>query len=334
MSNDVARLMNDVNVVTSVLSPDVDEVKMMLRLEEVLSNYEIHRKSTKKLGNDFEENIELYTAAKRIEGLSEITLKGFLYELKAFSNYVNKPTIQINTADIRKYLASNDRWMMSTVGSKLSKIKSFFGWAVEEEILLRNPASKIKPPKLPQRLPKSLSIRQLEIVRDSCITLRERALVEVGYSTAARVSELASMKISDVNFQNMSIRIIGKGNKEDYVYLSDKAMYHLEKYLNQRKESVKGKSNYLFIGERRPFRDLTPGAVESIVDKIEQRTDISKKLTPHVLRHSFATLAMENHADLADVQSILRHKNPNTTLVYAQVSEERKKQAHKRFHVQ
>jgi site-specific recombinase XerD len=91
---------------------------------------------------------------------------------------------------------------------------------------------------------------------------------------------------------------------------------------------------YLFVTERKPYRQISTRNIERIIDKIEKRAKISKKLTPHVFRHTFATLAMENGADLADVQQLLGHENPSTTLVYAHVSEERKKQAHKRYHVQ
>ncbi|RDW18496.1 integrase [Oceanobacillus arenosus] len=303
-------------------------------MEEILSNYEIHRKTTADLENDFEENIKMYIDAKRVEGLSDITLQGYYIELRLFARFVDKPTVQVNTSDIRKYLASNDTWMASTVDSKLSKIKSFYGWLVGEEIQLRNPASKIKPPKKPKRLPRGLSVEELEIVRESCKTIRERALIEVAYSTGARVSELANMKISDIDFRNMSIDIIGKGDKERIVYLSFKAMHHLNKYLKNRKESRFGKSDYVFIGERRPFREMTTSGIERVVNKIEERANISKKLTPHVFRHTFATLSMENGASITDVQHLLGHDRPETTQIYAIVSEERKKQAHRRYHAQ
>src|SRR5690606_12206051 len=112
-------------------------------------------------------------------------------------------------SDIRKYLASNKNWQMSTVDNKLSRIKTFFGWLVQEEILLRDPSTKIKPPKKPKRLPKGLTIEELEIVRDSCRDLRERALIEVMYSTACRLSEIQNMKIADINSQEMSMHVIG-----------------------------------------------------------------------------------------------------------------------------
>jgi site-specific recombinase XerD len=330
MANDTARLSNDLQVIFSTLAPDIEMNKLEVRLEEVLSNYEIQRRTLKDIENDLAEKIEMYLSARAIEGLSDLTLQGSEGELKRFAEYINKPTVQITTADIRKYLASDKQWMMSTVDNKLSKIKTFFGWLVREEILLRDPSAKIKPPKKPKRLPKALNIEELELVRESCKTLRERALMEVMYSTGCRLSEIMNMKINDISGTEMSAKVIGKGDKERVVYLTPKAMYHLRKYLESRNDDCE----YLFVTDRKPARKMANRTIERIIDKIQSRAKISKKLTPHVFRHTAATLMMENGADLADVQQILGHENPSTTLVYAHVSEERKKQAHKRYHAQ
>lgn len=334
MINDTARLMNDVRTIVSTISPDMDEVKLTHRLEEIIHNYNVNRKSNEDLENDLQEKIEMYINARRIEGYSKSTLDGYRIELGMFSRFVDKSIVLVSTSDIRKFLASNDSWKSSTVDKKLSSIKAFFAWLVDEEMMLNNPASRIKPPKKPQRLIKGLSIKEIEIVRESCKTDRERALMEVMYSTACRVSEIANIKISDIDKQNMSINVVGKGDKERTVYLSDKALYHLNKYLLSRKENRYKPSEYLFIGIRNPFKNITTAALERIVDKIEQRANITKTLTPHVFRHTAGMLMMENGATLEDVQHILGHSSPSTTLIYAHVSEERKKQAHRRYHVQ
>jgi integrase/recombinase XerD len=317
-------------VITSTLAPDVEMNKLEVRLEEILSNYEIHRKSEKDIENDIQDKIEIFLSARKIEGLSPKTLDGYKMELNMFAGFLNKAVVQITTSDIRKYLAHKKIWSIGTIDHKLSVIKTFFGWLVKEEMLLRDPSAKINAPKKPKRLPKSLSIEELEIVRDSCETLRERALIETMYSTGCRLAEIMNMKISDINSQDMSMHVIGKGNKERIVYLSIKAMHQLRKYLNARKDDCET----LFVTDRKPNRKMTNRTIERIIDKIQTRAKVSKKLTPHVFRHTFATLAMENGADLADVQQLLGHEDPSTTLIYSNVSEERKKQAHKRFHVQ
>lgn len=329
--NDTARLMNDLEVIVSTLAPETEQDKLYIRLEEVLSNYKIHRKSLKDIENDLLDKIDIYLSARTIEGLSPKTIAGYRIELIQFSKHINKPVVQITTSDIRKYLAHNPKWMMSTVDRKLSVLKAFFGWMVKEEVVLRDPSAKINAPKKPTRLPKSLSIEEIETVRDACEDLRERALVEVLFSTAARLGEVAGLKITDINTQDLSVRLIGKGNKERISYLSIKAMHQLRKYLNSRNDDC----DYLFVTERKPIRKMSHRNIERIIDQIGSRVSISQKLTPHKFRHSFATHFLNQGADIADVQAILGHSDASTTLgYYAQVSEERKRNAYRKFHVQ
>lgn len=334
MINDTAKLMNDMNVVTSIVAPDVDEVKLMHRLEEILSNYDVKRKQDLDIEDDTQEKISIFLSAKEIAGLSQKTLDGYSMELEMFADFTKKAIANVRTHDIRMFLASGKQWQLSTVDKKLSVLRSFFGWLVKNEVILRDPTAKVETPKIPKRLPKYLTIEELEIVRDSCETLRERALVEVMYSTGCRLAEVANLKRSDVDHRSMSASIIGKGNVERIVYFSFRAMHHLNKYLNQRKEGTTKESDYLFLRERRPFTKLSDRSIQRMINGIEKRADISKKITPHVFRHTFASLGMENGADLVDIQRLLGHESPETTQIYAHVSEERKRQAHRRYHVQ
>lgn len=279
---------------------------------------------------DLPEKVALYLASKKIEGLSKNTLKEYKIELSLFARYCKKPTALISAADIRGFLASFESAKMSTLGQKLSVLKSFFGWMVKEEILLRDPTAKVNPPKKPKRLPKGLTIEELETVRESCKTLRQRALLEVMYSTGCRLSEMVGMNRNDINIQSMNLKVIGKGNKERVVYLSFKALFHLKKYLKSRTDDCEA----LFVTERQPYRRMGNRAIQRDIDKIEHTAKISKKLTPHIMRHTFATLSMDAGIELADLQHLLGHSNPGTTLIYANVSEERKQQAFKKYHVQ
>lgn len=327
---DTARLVNDINVIVSMLCPDIDSMKLNIRLEEVVSNYEIHRKTITAIEEDVSEKVALFIASKRLEGLSEVSLKSYQIELRVFEKCFPKAVVQITTSEIRQYLARNDKWKMSTVETKLSILKTFFGWLVREEILLRDPTAKINPPRKERRLPKGLSIEELEMIREACVSLRERALVEVFYSTGCRLSELANMKKADINMQSMSMKVIGKGNKERVVYLSFKALYHLNKYLNDRKDDCEN----LFVTLRKPYRGMGNRAIQREINNIENRVNLSKKLTPHVMRHTFAQLSMDAGIELADLQHLMGHSNPSTTLIYSNVSEERKQQAFKKYHVQ
>lgn len=328
--NDNRKLITDlvINIMTSF--PSTDEVKLAIRIEEVVGNFNAESKTADGLKEDLIDNIKLYISAKRLEGLSELTLEDYYRELMLFEFRVQKPTIRITTADIRQYLAGNDDVMASTQGKKLSVIKSFFSWLVDEEIVLRNPAARIKQVKQPKRLPKALTEIELEKLREACETLRERALLEVMYSTGCRLSEVSGMKRNDVNWAAGSIRVIGKGNKERVVYLNPKAIYHVEQYLEECK-GTENESEYLLSTERRPYRQMKSKTIQDAVDKIASRTDIEKNVTPHVFRHTMATLAMENGIELGDLQQLLGHSNPGTTLRYAEVSEDRKHNAHKKF---
>lgn len=330
MINDTARLMNDLSVVISVLAPEMNEIKMKMWVEEVLCNYQIEHKTQQNLEDDLQEHINKFLSAKSVKRLSIKTLEGYLIELRLFANHVDKPVVKITKEDINDYLSSKKEWSAGTVDKKLSNIKNFFSWLVNEGYLLKNPAATIDPPVKPKRLPKALSIDELELVRESCETIRERAIIEVMYSTGCRLSEVADMKIKDIIITEKKMKVIGKGDKERIVYLTSKSLYHLRKYLKSRNDDCE----YLFVTERKPYRKLSNRTFKDIVDKVHQRTDIEMKITPHVFRHTKATLMRENGADISEIQEVLGHENVSTTLMYARVSEERKQQAHRRYHVQ
>lgn len=329
MTNDMSQLKMQLHAAISIISPDTPRDILSVRVEEVLYNYNIEQKSYKKLANDLNEKFEMFLSAKEMEGHSPKTIKDYRMELRLFNRFVSKPTVQIDTRDIREYLSSLDAIEMSTRGKKLTVLRSFFGWLVEEEVLLKNPTTKIKSPKKKRRLPKGLSVGELAYAREMCSTHRERALLEVLYSTGARLSEITGMRISEYNHQNMCISVIGKGNKERKVYLTEGAKYHLDRYLSVRKD--KCECDYLFITTRKPYRQVSNRSIQDEVEKIGNRCNLSKKITPHVFRHTLAQTLLDNGAALEEVQHILGHSEISTTQIYAHVSEERKRSAHKRF---
>ncbi|WP_404427326.1 tyrosine-type recombinase/integrase [Ureibacillus chungkukjangi] len=323
-------LLNEIATIVKMSSVDIDEVKLQTYLDDLLSNYYIEEKTNEMHQEDSEDYLKLYLNSIRLENYSNETITSYKYVLRAFIDFVEKPIIQVTTADIRKFLGTFSELKASTVNTKLIILRSFFKWLVVEDFLLRNPTLKIKMPKQPKRLREGLSIEELEIVRESCENARERALIEFFYSTGCRLSEIRNLNLEDINWQDMSTRVIGKGNKERKVYLSYKALFFLKKYLKTRDDDCPA----LFATVRRPFRRLTNRGIQYQVDKIEQRADINKKLTPHVLRHTFAMLGMESGMEIADLQHLLGHENPaTTTQVYAPVSEGRKREAFRKFHV-
>lgn len=267
---------------------------------------------------------------KRLEGLSELTLDGYAIDLRIFASRVQKAAADVTTADLRIYLGDYDYLKPGSLARKLSVLKSFFSWLTSEDILLKDPSRKIKPPKKERRLPKALTIEELEMVRESCVTLRERALMEVYYATGARLSEVQRLNRDDIDWQSLSARVVGKGNKERTVYFSFKASYHLKKYLKHRSDSCEA----LFATERKPYRRLSNRGIQREIGIIAQRSGISKAIHPHTFRHTFATLMLGNGADLVSVQGLLGHEDPATTQIYAQVPEEKRKNAHQQHLVQ
>lgn len=327
---DIARMLQELETVTSTLMPDADITQLKYRYEEVVSNYEVSRRTHSSLENDMNDKISLFISAKTMEGLSENTIQGYKRELILFDTFTNRPTVQISTPDIRKYLSSDESLKIGTIQKKLSVIRTFFSWLVDEEILLRNPANKIKGLKQPKRLPKSMTSTELEMMREGCRDYRDRALLEVMYSTGCRLSEISSMKQRDIDWNTGSIVIIGKGNKERIVYLNSRAKFYLKHYIKEKREN-EDNCEYLFTTARRPWRQLQNKSIQDLIKKIAQKAGIERNVHPHMLRHTMATLAMDGGIELGDLQQLLGHESANTTLRYISVNENRKRQAHKRF---
>lgn len=323
-------LLHEIQTVVKMASQEIDEAKLSLYLDDLLSNYIIESKDEDLYADENEDYLMMYLNAIKLENYSVTTIINYQYELRRFLRFTQKNILKVSTADVRQYLAAYGHLKSGTIATKLTIISAFYAWLVREEILLKSPTIKIKTPKIPKRLREGLTIEELEIVRESCNTLRQRALVEILYSTGCRLSELSALNISDVDWQDMSIIVFGKGSKERKVFLSFKALYHLKRYLKSRNDDCEA----LIVSERQPIRRLTNRGIQYQIDKIEQASDISKSMTPHVMRHTFATLAMDAGIELADLQHLLGHSNPATTLRYAPVSEERKRDAFKKYHVQ
>lgn len=289
--------------------------------------YHVKKVEKDEVHPDLTEKIHLYLSTKRLEGLSKVTLESYELQLGIFAKDVRKHVANISASDIRVYLGQFSDQKMSTLGTKLSILKSFFSWLAGEEIIQRDPTAKLKPPKEEKRLPKALSIEELEMLREACETIRQRAFIEVLYATGCRLSEVYQLNKADINYQTMSFNVVGKGNKEREVYLSPKAMYHLKKYLMGRTDNCEA----LFITERKPFRRLSKRGIQREVKVIAMKVGIASKVSPHVMRHTFATLTLNNGAELAAVQELLGHSSPDTTLRYARITEERKREQHKKY---
>jgi integrase/recombinase XerD len=329
MNNASEQLISDVVGYISELVP-IDVEKTKNRLSSLITDYHVTKVESHETHPDLKEKIVMFLSSKRLEGLSQLTLDGYKLELNIFADEVKKKAENITASDIRVYLGNREHLKMSTLGRKLSVLKSFFGWLSSEEIIQRDPTKKLKTPKEEKRMPKALTIEELEMLREACGTIRQRAFVEVLYASGTRLSEIQRLNVTDINHQDRSANVIGKGNKERAVFLSYKAMYHLNKYLKSRTDDDPA----LFVTERKPYRRLSKRGIQREISAIAKRAGIEKKVSPHVLRHTFATLTLNNGAELAAVQELLGHSSPDTTLRYARITEERKREQHKKYLVQ
>lgn len=314
--------------------PDIDQNRLRTTLELILNDYDlkpVERALT--VSANIRDRLILYIASKKLDGLSILTLKGYAQHLKRFSIFMPKNVEDITAMDIRLYLSEFSRGRdikTSTIQTEISILRSFFSWLENQDYVLKSPMRKINQVKSEKRIVKSLTVEEFESLREACLSLRERALVETFYATGSRLSEISGMNKDDINWQNMSAQVIGKGNKERIVYFSYKAFYHLKKYLNNRTDNCES----LFVTERKPYTRLGNRSIQRSFKIIAARTNLKKNIHPHIMRHTFATLALDNGANLADIQALLGHEDPATTQIYATVTEQRKQEAYRKHHAQ
>lgn len=235
--------------------------------------------------------------------------------MRKFESFIKKPIATVTKNDIRFFLANcYPNCKASTINSKIFCLKGFFQWLTDEEIIPKNPARLIKDTKIPKRLRKSLTVEELEKLRISCNTDRERAILEFIFATGCRVSEVVNVNISDIDFNSNRLKVIGKGDKQRIVYINDKTKVYLLKYLNTRKDN----NPALFISEKFPYDRMGKRGIEVVISKLGERANLGKPVYPHLLRHTMATLGLQSGADITTIQHLLGHTSPCTTQTYAE----------------
>ncbi len=299
---------------------DINNVDVKNILDKHLSEYILLTNKNELMVSDLNEKINFFIGIKQLEGLSVQSLRRYYEELNMFSRYVLKSVSQITVNDIRLYFSSIQSekiYKKTTINGKLGVLRSFFGTLHKEEVIDKNPAIRLKNLKVDNKnLREHLTVEELEEIRNACVTIREKALVEFLYSTGCRVSEVTSIKVSDISWDKSCLIVHGKGDKYRTVYFSVKCKIYLQKYINENKD----KSEFLFIGEKCPFKGLTKSGIEKIIKKIASRTALSKSIYPHIFRHTFATLALQKGMDIEVIQQLLGHEQINTTQIYATIS--------------
>lgn len=321
------------------LSKRFDAVSLdliMSSLDRIASNYTVTERETQLavIEDEIPRLVKIFLSSKKLEGASDETIKLYRYGLRAFFDMVESPPQDICTNEIRIFLVKykeqrgiSDR----TIDKYRQIINGFFEWCVNEEYLTKNPCKNIKEIKFEVEPRHSLTRMQLEKLRRLCKNKRDLAIVDVLYSTGCRVRELVNMRFEDTDFNENTVRIIGKGKKHNTVYLNTNAMLSLEAYLKERKDD----SDYLFVSERKPHTQLTTRTVQHLFSQLEtllrENGERGVVLTPHVMRHTTATLGLQNGMKITEVQKMLNHSSVNTTMIYAETSQDDLATAHRRF---
>ena len=276
------------------------------------------------------EFIEYLKVEKRY---SEDTITNYNLDLDLFLKFLKANKInKFKETDydfLRRYLVylSNDKkYSNKTIARHISSLHTFYDFLLDEGAIDSNPMNLINAPKKEIRLPVYLNVNELEELYE-CIDTKKRVgkrdilIIELFYSTGIRLSELVNIKLKNIDFKEKKIKILGKGSKERYVLYGDICSKYLDDYMtNTRKLYQKTPSEYLLLNQR--GTKLTASGIEFIINKILRQSNINTKLTPHVLRHTFATHMLNDGADLMTVKELLGHSNLSTTGIYMHVSKE------------
>ena len=290
-------------------------------IHDILGGYTITRDADSSKV-DITKRINQFMAAKRIDGLSPETLRGYQNVLNNFAKHVTKSVSRITTDDMREYIAhlSGERHYKETsLQTAINTLKSFFAWMLVEEIIKKNPMLKIRSPKLDKRNARhGLCPEDLERLLDACADYREKMLVELFVTSGCRLSELKGIRLGDINWRENSVRVTGKGKKQRTVYFTPRARLVMDEYLKRRK----GGGDALIANSRAPYGPLKQRAIQKVLQIIGERAGLAERVCPHKLRHTFAKKALNGGMVISVLQCIMGHEDINTTLIYASHDED------------
>ncbi len=264
------------------------------------------------------------------EGFSSHTTRNYQIDLKEFAEFLKeKPASQISKRDIRDWLGSLMRWDYdrSSISRKLSALRSFFKFLLNKKIIQQNPCLDLHAPKLKHKIPSFLTERDTEKLFDlKGLSLRDRTILEVLYGTGIRASELTALNLEDINFINETIKVLGKRSRERIMPLPKKALVSLRKYFDERGAH----EGPVFLNKYK--KRLSERSLYRIVNRhIRMVADLTR-MSPHTLRHTFATHLLDHGCDLRTVQELLGHRSISSTQIYTHITPERLKEIYTRAH--
>lgn len=319
----ICRLMN---------SMPQDQVKSVMSiLDSALCDYDVSRKPLELITADgIPDVVKCFLASKAVENASQSTLKIYHLRLIDFFGKVRKPFSAVTANDIRLYLYyyKDQRHASDSYLDSIRRIlRSFFGWLVNNDYIIKNPCANVEHIKFQQPERHPLTAYELEVLRWNCKTLREKALVDLLFSSGVRASECKNLNLSDINWETRSITIHhGKGNKRRVTYFNAESELTLRKYIETRQDN----SEALFVTIRRPHNRLGVRSIENEISKIASRCGMH--VFPHRLRHTFATSGLRGGMSLDMLQALMGHTKPETTLIYAKLDQTDLQREHSRVY--
>lgn len=301
------------------------------KLNEILEynfyNYDVIEidKSRKELDN----YTDLFLASKKVEGCSERTLNYYESTIDNMLIEINKSVKIIDTNDLREYLTKyqkKNNCSKVTIDNVRRILSSFFSWLEDEDYIIKSPIRRIHKIKTSKVVRETYTDETIEKLRDSCEEIRDLAIIDFLTSTGVRVGELVKLNIKDINFEERSCIVFGKGSREREVYFDARTKLHLEKYLSLRKDN----NPALFVSLLSPYDRLEISGVEIRLKKLGRELDL-QKVHPHKFRRTMATKAIDKGMPIEQVQRLLGHAKIDTTLQYAMVNQNNVKLSHHRF---
>lgn len=270
------------------------------------------------------ENLENYRNYLKYErAYSDNTVGAYMNDLNKYEEFLKKDILESDTEDLEKYLKYIKNLESTTVAHKITSIKSYFNYNIKRGITSVNPADKVSRPKLAKHLPDYLTEEEvgklLDVEVKSPYDYRNKTILELLYSSGIRISELVNIKTPNYDSEECLIRIMGKGSKERIVPLGDYAVNIMNDYMNNYRPLINKKhTDYVFINNRGD--KISRQFIFKVIKKEALKKGIKKDISPHTLRHTFATHLLKNGADLRIIQELLGHENISTTQIYTHVT--------------
>ena len=298
-------------------------------LQYVFFNIEI-TKIDNRMMEETKDYEKLFLSSKRVEGCSERSLNYYKTTIDNMKEKINKKVNFIETDDIRKYLSDyqeESKCSKTTIDNIRRILSSYFSWLEDENYIVKNPIRRIHKIKTAKLVKETFTDEEVETMRDYCKENRDLALIDFLYSTGVRVGELVNVNIEDVNFEDRSCIVLGKGNKQREVYFDARTKIHLQEYINQRNDNNKA----LFVSLQKPYNRLNISGVEIRLREIGKETNVNR-VHPHKFRRTMATKAIDKGMPIEQVQVLLGHRKIDTTLEYAMVNQNNVKQSYKKIY--